>query len=111
MQTGSRPLRLRFYCNRIERLDPTYRRYLEKGLLYEFQLKGCPIRFDLVGNHKRYAEGEDGLDSKGAPRQSREMQDKQRRQKQGDKAFEKKHPEQRKRFSQLKAAHNKGTRK
>ena len=111
VQTGSRPLRLRFYCNRIERLDPTYRRYLEKGLLHEFQLRGCPIRFDLVGKQKRYAEGEDGLGSKGAPRQSREIQDQHRRQKQGDKAFEKRHPEQRKRISQVKAAHNKGIRK
>ena len=31
VQTGSRPLRIRLFCNRVERLDPTYRRYLEKG--------------------------------------------------------------------------------
>ncbi|MEC8330336.1 MAG: ribosome biogenesis GTPase Der [Verrucomicrobiota bacterium] len=117
VQTGSRPLRLRFYCNRIERLDPTYRRYLEKGQLHEFQLKGCPIRFVFVGKHKRDSEGVDskgvhcGLAGRGAPRQSREIQDKHRRIKQGDKAFEKKHPEQRTRISQVKAAHNKGIRK
>jgi GTP-binding protein len=107
VQVGSRPLRLRFYCNRKERLDPTYRRYLEKGLIHEFQLKGCPVRFDLVGKEKRYAEGE----GEGAPRQSREVQDQHRRRKQGDKAFEKKHPEQRKRIAQVKAAHNKGSHK
>lgn len=107
VQTGTRPLRIRFFCNRKERLDPTYRRYLEKGLIHEFQLKGCPVRFDLVGKEKRYEDGE----GEGAPRQTREVQDKNRLKKQGDKAFEKKHPERRKRISQVKAAHNKGSRK
>lgn len=102
VQTGNRPLRIRFFCNRIERLDPTYRRYLEKGLTYAFELKGCPVRFDLVGKEKRYEEGE----GEGAPRQSREIQDQHRLAKQGDKAFEKKHPERRKRITQVKAAHN-----
>jgi len=103
VQTGTRPLRLRFYCNRKERLDPTYRRYLEKGLIHEFQLRGCPVRFDLVGKDKRYEDSE----GEGAPRESRETQDKRRVVKQGDKAFEKKHPERRKRITQAKAAHNK----
>ncbi|MGB0416180.1 MAG: ribosome biogenesis GTPase Der [Coraliomargarita sp.] len=107
VQTGSRPLRIRFFCNRIERLDPTYRRYLEKGIIHEFQLKGCPVRFDLVGKEKRYEDGEGA----GAPRQSREIQDQHRIKKQGDKAFEKKHPERRKRITQSKAAHNKGKKK
>ncbi len=102
VQIGTRPLRLRFYCNRKERLDPTWRRYLEKGLIHEFQLKGCPIRFDLVGKEKRYTEGE----GEGAPRQSREIQDKNRLRKQGQKAFEKKRPGQRKPIGQTKAAHN-----
>ena len=103
VQTGSRPLRIRFFCNRIERLDPTYRRYLEKGLIHEFQLRGCPVRFDLVGKEKRYEEGEGEY----APRESRAEQNKRRVEKKGDKAFEKKHPERRKRITQSKAAHNK----
>ena len=107
VQTGSRPLRIRFFCNRIERLDPTYRRYLEKGLIHEFALKGCPVRFDLVGKEKRYEAGEGAL----APRESREMQDSHRLEKKGDAAFKKKHPERRKRITQTKAAHNRGKRK
>lgn len=103
VQTGSRPLRIRFYCNRVERMDPTYRRYLEKGLVHEFTLRGCPVRFDMVGKDKRY-EAEEGDN---APRQSREVQDQHRKRKQGDKAFEKKHPERRARVTQHKAAHNK----
>ncbi len=107
VQTGVRPLRIRFFCNRMERLDPTYRRYLEKGLIHEFQLKGCPIRFDLVGKEKRYEEGE----GEAAPRQSREVQNKHRIKKQGDKAFEKKHPERRAKITQAKASHNKGNKR
>ena len=102
VQTGSRPLRIRLFCNRVERLDPTYRRYLEKGLIHEFKLEGCPIWFDLVGKDRRYSE-EDGE----GIRQSKEIQDKARIRKQGDKAFEKKHPERRAKISQQKVAHNK----
>ncbi|MEM8867191.1 MAG: ribosome biogenesis GTPase Der [Verrucomicrobiota bacterium] len=107
VQTGSRPIQIRFYCNRIERLDPAYRRYLEKALIHEFRLSGCPVRFDLVGKAKRYEEGE----GEGVPRQTRETQDKNRLRKQGDKAFEKKHPERRKKITQKKAAHNKDGKK
>jgi GTP-binding protein len=107
VQTASRPLRIRFFCNRVERLEPSYRRYLEKAIIHEFQLNGCPVRFDLVGKERRYEEGE----GEGAPRQSREIQDKNRIRKQGDKAFEKKHPERRKKIVQKKASHNRGGRK
>ena len=107
VQTGSRPLRIRFFCNRVERLDPSYRRYLEKAIVHEFQLSGCPVRFDLVGKERRYEEGE----GESAPRQSRDVQDKARVKKQGDKAFEKKHPERRKRIVQKKASHNRGGKK
>ncbi|WP_269526841.1 ribosome biogenesis GTPase Der [Coraliomargarita parva] len=105
VQTGSRPLSIRLFCNRKERLDPTYRRYLEKGLIHEFRLGGCPVRFDLEGKARRYAEDEGETP---APRLSRQTQDKIREKKQGDKAFEKKHPERRKAITQKKAAHNKG---
>ena len=44
------------FCNRIERLDPSYRRYLEKAILHEFALRGCTIRFDLIGKERRYEE-------------------------------------------------------
>lgn len=107
VQTGSRPLRIRMFCNRVERLDPTYRRYLEKGLIHEFSLKGCPVRFDLEGKEKRYEAGEGEL----APRESREMQDRHRLNKKGDAAFEKKHPERRKKIQQARAAHNRAKRK
>lgn len=106
VQTGSRPMRIRLFCNRVERLDPTYRRYLEKGLIHEFQLQGCPIWFELVGKDRRYSE-EDG----GGVRQSKDIQDQARLKKQGDKAFEKKHPERRKKISQEKAAHNQSRKK
>ena len=51
-QTGSRPFRIKLFCNREEKLTEQYRRYLEAGLVKEFDLAGCPIYFDLVGKEK-----------------------------------------------------------
>jgi GTP-binding protein len=58
-QTGNRPFRIRVFCNREEKLTEQYRRYLEAGLVEEFDLKGCPIYFDLVGK-ERHAERRPG---------------------------------------------------
>ena len=104
VQVDSRPLKIRFYCNRIERLDPGYRRYLEKALIHEFRLNGCQVRFDLIGKDKRYEVGE----SEVAPRQSDTIQNRNRVRKMGKNAakLDRKHPEQRKKITQKKAAHN-----
>ncbi|MEE2988385.1 MAG: ribosome biogenesis GTPase Der [Verrucomicrobiota bacterium] len=109
VQTGSRPLRIRFFCNRVERLDPSYRRYLEKAIIHEFRLSGCPVRFDLVGKARRYEEGE----GENVPRQSDTIQNKARIRKMGPDAakMDTKHPERRKRITQVKAAHNKSGKK
>ncbi len=48
-QTGNRPFRIKIFCNREERLTESYRRYLEAGLVKEFELNGCPVEFELVG--------------------------------------------------------------
>jgi GTP-binding protein len=48
-QTGNRPFRIKIFCNREERLTESYRRYLEAGLVKEFDLSGCPVEFELVG--------------------------------------------------------------
>ncbi|MBL9188774.1 MAG: ribosome biogenesis GTPase Der [Opitutaceae bacterium] len=50
--TGTRPFRLKLFCNREEKLAESYRRYLEAGIVAEFDLAGCPIFFDLVGKEK-----------------------------------------------------------
>ena len=104
MQTGSRPLRIRFFCNRVERLDPSYRRYLEKAIIHEFKLSGCPVRFDLVGKEKRYEEG-----AENAPRQNDTIQNKARVRQMGEDAnkLDTNHPERRAKIVQKKAAHNK----
>jgi GTP-binding protein len=54
-QTGNRPFRVKLFCNREEKLTEQYRRYLEAGLVKEFDLDGCPIHFDLIGKKKRDA--------------------------------------------------------
>ena len=59
-QTGNRPFRIRIFCNREEKLTEQYRRYLEAGLVEEFDLKGCPIYFDLVGKMKDEQRGSRG---------------------------------------------------
>lgn len=53
VQTGNRPFRIKLFCNEAAKLPDTYRRYLEAGITAEFDLGGCPIRFDLVGKPKR----------------------------------------------------------
>jgi GTPase len=58
-QTGTRPFRIRVFCNREEKLTESYRRYLEAGVVEEFGLHGCPFYFDLVGK-----ERESGVTSK-----------------------------------------------
>ncbi len=54
-QVGNRPFRFKLFCNREEKLTEQYRRYLEAGLVKEFDLDGCPIHFDLIGKKKRDA--------------------------------------------------------
>lgn len=53
VQTGARPFQIRLYCNLAANLDDRYRRYLEKGFHAEFDLQGCPMRFQLAGKPKR----------------------------------------------------------
>jgi GTP-binding protein len=59
-QTGTRPFRIKLFCNREEKLTEQYRRYLEAGVVEEFDLKGCPISFDLVGKVKDEMRGSRG---------------------------------------------------
>lgn len=52
VQTGNRPYRIKIFCNTAASLSESYRRYLEKGVIEEFKLNGCPVHFDLVGKEK-----------------------------------------------------------
>lgn len=108
VQIGSQPLQIRLFCNRVERLDPAYRRYLERAIIHEFRLSGCPVRFDLVGKERRYQEGETNMDY--VPRQDDQQQREARIRKMGENAAEinRKHPERRPKITQGKAAHNQG---
>ncbi|BET66922.1 ribosome biogenesis GTPase Der [Opitutales bacterium ASA1] len=53
VQTGTRPYRIKLFCNQTRRLGESYRRYLERGVVEEFDLQGCPVHFDLVGKEPR----------------------------------------------------------
>lgn len=48
-QTSNHPFRIKIFCNREGNLAESYRRYLESGVIDEFDLHGCPVYFDLVG--------------------------------------------------------------
>ncbi len=65
-QTGSRPFRIKVFCNQERSLTESYRRYLEAGLVKEFGLDGCPIHFDLIGKKNRSAA--DRIAARGARR-------------------------------------------
>ena len=53
LQTGTRPFSIRIFCNRVDKLDENYRRYLERGFIEEFGLQGCPLHFTLIGKPPR----------------------------------------------------------
>jgi GTP-binding protein len=53
LQTGTRPFNIRIFCNRVDKLDENYRKYLERGFIKEFDLQGCPLRFTLIGKPKK----------------------------------------------------------
>jgi GTP-binding protein len=53
VQTGNRPYRIKMFCNTATSLTESYRRYLEKGVIEEFKLNGCPVLFDLIGKDKQ----------------------------------------------------------
>ena len=55
--TGNRPFRIKLFCNREEKLSESYRRYLERGLVEEFGLNGCPVYFDLIGKPRESRAG------------------------------------------------------
>ncbi len=48
-QVSVRPIKFRLFCNQVGRLDDAYKRFLQRKLLKEFKLEGCPLLFDLVG--------------------------------------------------------------
>ena len=56
VQVENRPFRIKLFCNREERLNDQYRRYLEKGIQQKFGLSGCPLKFSLAGKEARYQE-------------------------------------------------------
>jgi GTP-binding protein len=58
--TGTRPFRIKIFCNREEKLTEQYRRYLEAGVVEAFDIAGCPIYFDLVGKPKDETRGSRG---------------------------------------------------
>ncbi len=59
VQTGTRPYKIRMFCNREHILDDSYRRYLQNSIIKNFDLEGCPVKFQLIGKQARYTEQND----------------------------------------------------
>lgn len=53
VQTGSKPLRVRLFCNSEEKIDETYERFLLSKFYAAFDLRGVPVKFDFIGKPKR----------------------------------------------------------
>lgn len=56
VQVERRPFRIKLFCNREQKLEEPYRRYLEKGIQRKFGLSGCPLKFSLAGKEARFRE-------------------------------------------------------
>ena len=56
VQTSTRPFTIRLFCNRADRLEDVYQRYLTNGLTTRFDLLGAPLRFTLTGKEARYTK-------------------------------------------------------
>ncbi|MDR2844658.1 MAG: ribosome biogenesis GTPase Der [Puniceicoccales bacterium] len=52
VQVGSRPLRLRLFCNSKERVTTQYERYLAAGMYEAFDLAGVPVVLEFIGKPK-----------------------------------------------------------
>ncbi len=55
-QTGKRPYRFKLFCNQVEGVNDSFKRYLAKGFVDYFEIAGCPIFFDFVSKPPRVQE-------------------------------------------------------
>lgn len=59
VHTGNYPYRFKIFCNQAKKLGDSYKRFLLKGLVKEFELDGCPMIFDLVNKKNPYVQDGD----------------------------------------------------
>ncbi|MDR2512534.1 MAG: ribosome biogenesis GTPase Der [Puniceicoccales bacterium] len=52
VQTGTKPVRIRLFCNSKERVETAYKRYLLAGLYEAFALAGVPVELEFIGKPK-----------------------------------------------------------
>ena len=54
VHTGNYPYRIKVFCNQAKKLGDSYKRFMQAGLVDEFDLDGCPIVFDFVNKKNPY---------------------------------------------------------
>jgi GTP-binding protein len=52
-QTGTRPYRVRLFCNQAEGVNDSFRRFFAREFAEHFGVEGCPVFFDFVSKPKR----------------------------------------------------------
>jgi GTP-binding protein len=52
-QTGTRPYYFKLFCNQVEGVNDSFKRYLARGFSEQFDVGGCPIFFTFVSKPKR----------------------------------------------------------
>ena len=61
VHTSNRPYRVKIFCNSVQRLHDSYKRYMQASLIEEFDITGCPIVFDFVNKKNPYVDGEQAV--------------------------------------------------
>ncbi len=58
VHTGTRPYRIKLFCNQAKKLNDSYKRYMQSAVVEAFKLEGCPVVFDLVNKKNPYVREE-----------------------------------------------------
>ncbi len=58
VHVGNRPYKFKVFCNQAKKLADSYKRFLQAGLVSEFELDGCPMVFDLINKKNPYVREE-----------------------------------------------------
>lgn len=78
VHTANRPYRIKVFCNSVQRLHDSYKRYMQASLIEEFEITGCPIVFDFVNKKNPYVDADEPKATRMTDDQKREAGRKKR---------------------------------
>ncbi len=56
VHSGSRPYRVKLFCNQAKKLNDSYKRYMQSAIVEAFRLEGCPVVFDMINKKNPYVK-------------------------------------------------------